>query len=160
MCGLAATPPDRLYGSARASGATLGCRLYAIAYVRGRAGSVPTRVSNTRRTQVGDGPLAERGDRGQLADPGEGHHGEDEHAAPGDQHAGRDQQPGAHCGWQPATQRWDDADLRRSTRAEVFRVRDGLVVNIRDDDGRPVSPTPWCSGVSPPTGCAVPGRQG
>jgi hypothetical protein len=55
---------------------------------------------------------------------------------------------------------WDDADLRRSTRAEVFRVHDGVVVNIRDDGGRPVSPTPWCSGVSPPTGCAVPGRQG
>ena len=28
---------------------------------------------------------------------------------------------------------WDDEDLRRSTQAQVFRVRDGLVVDIRDD---------------------------
>jgi ketosteroid isomerase-like protein len=36
---------------------------------------------------------------------------------------------------------WDDEDHRRSTTAQVFRVRDGLVVDIRDDveDDRPVA---------------------
>ncbi len=30
---------------------------------------------------------------------------------------------------------WDGADLHRSTQEQVFRVRDGLVVDIRADDG-------------------------
>jgi hypothetical protein len=34
---------------------------------------------------------------------------------------------------------WDDEELRRSTQAQVFRVRDGVVVDIRDDDGHPVA---------------------
>jgi len=33
---------------------------------------------------------------------------------------------------------WDGADLHRSTQEQVFRVRDGLVVDIRADDGHPV----------------------
>ena len=65
-----------------------------------------SRESDRSLTQGGGGPRAQRGDLGQLADPGEGHHGEHEQRRGADGEAADDQHAGGQRRGQPAAEGW------------------------------------------------------